>query len=223
MIEPPRKTESLLEALGADADFREAMLGDLAEEFAERVDRDGVFAARRWYYREAMRAAPHFLRNWLRGVHPRDLTHLLGIVMASWVTTMMIVGLFNAIVWTILSASRVSWSVHPASRDPVFYTIALGLALLVGALGGYVAAWFHGKAPLIGALAVGVVWSRVNVAAGLIATGLVATHAIPLWYRIAAPLLLIISTMTGGVLRVWRSSSIHPDPDSAPIGRAAAS
>jgi hypothetical protein len=215
MIEPPRTTESLLEALGADADFREAVLGDLAEEFSERVDRDGVFAARHWYHGQAMRAAPHFLRNWARGVQLRDLTHLLGIVMASWVTTMMLAGLLNAIVWTVLWASGGSWSVHPSRRDPVFYTIALALALRVGTVGGYVAAWFHRKAPLIGALAVGVVWSCVNVAAGLIAIELIAMDTVPLWYRLAAPLLLIISTITGGVLRVWTSGPAHRDLDAA--------
>ncbi|MGZ8377129.1 MAG: hypothetical protein ACXW05_20495 [Gemmatirosa sp.] len=65
--------EALLRALGADPAFVEAVLGDLAEECAERAARDGVRAARWWYVREAVRSAPHLVRSWRRhaGRHQR--------------------------------------------------------------------------------------------------------------------------------------------------------
>lgn len=62
----PRAAERLLEGLGADAEYREALLGDLAEEYATRLAYDGPGAARRWYRREALRVAPHLLRDWTR-------------------------------------------------------------------------------------------------------------------------------------------------------------
>jgi hypothetical protein len=66
---PP--AEAWLRALGADPAFAEAVLGDLAEEFAERAGRDGAAAARWWYLREALRSAPHLVRSWLRRASPR--------------------------------------------------------------------------------------------------------------------------------------------------------
>lgn len=58
--------ERLLAALGVDPAFSEALLGDMAEERALRVARDGATAARLWYVREALRAAPHVAWSWLR-------------------------------------------------------------------------------------------------------------------------------------------------------------
>ena len=47
MIAPPLTAERLLEGLSAKTDFRDGILGDLAEEYAERVASDGDEAARR--------------------------------------------------------------------------------------------------------------------------------------------------------------------------------
>ena len=42
MIAPPRRIETLLYALGVDAPYRDAILGDLAEEFAIRMEEQSV-------------------------------------------------------------------------------------------------------------------------------------------------------------------------------------
>jgi hypothetical protein len=66
-LAPPRTpAERFCDLLGADPAFAEAVFGDLAEEFALRAAQDGVGAARRWYAREALRSAPHFVRSGLR-------------------------------------------------------------------------------------------------------------------------------------------------------------
>lgn len=81
------KTEALLESLGADPAFAEDVLGDLAEEYALRAEQDGVAAARRWYAREALRSAPHLVRNAIRHLGPRGRARLAvlftGVVVAS--------------------------------------------------------------------------------------------------------------------------------------------
>jgi hypothetical protein len=59
-------SERLLSGLGADPEFIEAVLGDLAEEYAERRERDGVGVARAWYAREWLRTAPHIVRSAIR-------------------------------------------------------------------------------------------------------------------------------------------------------------
>lgn len=65
-IDSPPLPERVLLALGVDPDFAEAVLGDMAEEYALRAARDGIGAARWWYSREVLRSAPHFLRSWFR-------------------------------------------------------------------------------------------------------------------------------------------------------------
>ncbi|MCY7380042.1 MAG: hypothetical protein LH467_11995 [Gemmatimonadaceae bacterium] len=60
------KVECLLEALGADPAFADAVLGDLTEEHARRAARDGARTARWWYVGEALRSAPHLLASAVR-------------------------------------------------------------------------------------------------------------------------------------------------------------
>lgn len=65
---PDRDLDRALLALGADPTFVEALLGDLAEERAQRAARDGAAAARRWYVREALHSTPYLLRHVVRHV-----------------------------------------------------------------------------------------------------------------------------------------------------------
>lgn len=83
MIAPPVTVERLLEALSTKTDFRDNILGDLAEEFALLLEREGAAAARRWYYRESIRTTPHLLRDWARGLRAPDVRHLADIVIIS--------------------------------------------------------------------------------------------------------------------------------------------
>jgi hypothetical protein len=64
--EQPSKLERLLHLLGADPEFVDAVLGDLAEEHAARAKADGARAARWWYGRELLRSAPHLVASAVR-------------------------------------------------------------------------------------------------------------------------------------------------------------
>lgn len=89
--ESPPLPERVLLALGVDPDFAEAVLGDLAEEYALRALSDGAGAARWWYAREALRSAPHLvqnsLRRWLRHLNPRERARLAAYLAAGIVLT----------------------------------------------------------------------------------------------------------------------------------------
>lgn len=63
--------ERLLHGLGAHPAFADAVLGDLAEERARRVEQEGALAARWWYASQALRSAPHLLWNAVRHGGPR--------------------------------------------------------------------------------------------------------------------------------------------------------
>lgn len=64
--------ETLLVAAGVDPDFAESVLGDLAEEYAARLTREGAGRAGMWYVREMVRCAPHLLWSGVRHMYRHD-------------------------------------------------------------------------------------------------------------------------------------------------------
>ena len=61
----PRAGEVLIRFF-CRGDFREAILGDLAEKFADRVEENGAFSARWWYWRQVARSTAAFTWRWIR-------------------------------------------------------------------------------------------------------------------------------------------------------------
>lgn len=202
MIVPPRTAELLLESLGAAPRFRDPLLGDLAEEFITRVERDGLAAARRWYCREALRAAPHLLRDGLRELRAQDVRHIAGVVFASYFFVMMLAVLASMVAGAVMG----SWQIAPERfgrpGDPLFFVgYALGFGCAV--VGGVIAAWLDRRTPFISALALGVVWAGASVATSMLARGVDVG-----WFRVVAPLGIFIGTTIGGVLRVRASCTV---------------
>lgn len=196
MIAPPRRTELLLEALGAEAGFRDALLGDLAEEFAALAQTDGVGAARRWYYREAISATPHLLRVWWRRLRLRDVGNLAGVVLASYVFWAVLAVFFLAIVSSVATALGLPQDSHFLARSgQLVPLVGLLLAAVGGFAGGRIAAWLDERAPLTTALAFGVVWSCAGLSVGAILGNT------PVWYRVSAAVAVLVSAVLGGVHR----------------------
>jgi len=216
MTTPPHVTESLLAGLGAGASFRDALIGDLAEEFALRVDRDGARSARRWYHREAIRTAPHLVRDWLRGKRWRGVTHVVGVALSSYTMLLMLGGLIAAVAISVARAVGISASVShylPWNSRLLLLVGAPILALVTTIPGGYIAAWLDSTAPLVSAFALGVLMASANVAAGALGTG------VPVWYRVVTPLLVIAGTLAGGMLRVTRVTRVTPVTGTSGIER----
>jgi hypothetical protein len=196
MTTPPRTPELLLESLGATTQFREPLLGDLTEEFTARAEQDGHGAARRWYYREALRAAPHLLQNGIRGLRARDVRHIAGVVFASYCFVMMLAFFASMIGGAIMATGQIAPGRFAQPGDPLFYVgYAIGFGCAV--TGGVIAAWLDRRMPLLSALALGVVWAGAGIAVTTIAGG-----ADIGWLRAVAPLGIFIGTTIGGVLRV---------------------
>ena len=154
MMRPPPTAEVLLRSIGARTSFCEPLLGDLAEGFAVRVERDGPDSARRWYYREAIRATPHLLGDWRRSLRGPDIRHLAGVVLTSYVFALMIV--FLGATLTRITAGALGFSPQlrpgPFSRVELL-VLWLPLEITCTVLGGYIAAWLDERAPLASAIA----------------------------------------------------------------------
>jgi hypothetical protein len=200
---PPRTAERLLEALGAGPELRDALLGDLAEDFATRAADDGEPAARRWYWREALRVAPYLLGNWARGLRARDAARLAGLVGATFC-------LVGVSLWTILAGVEfvVERTTGPTSfpwHDPQPGTLTLGVMLLgyvaVGTAGGWMASRREERAPAVAALAFGIAWAILALVFPL-----PGRAALPTWYLLGLVVAVLTGTLLGGLRRIatWR-------------------
>lgn len=198
MTAPPRSIEAMLEALGAEPHFRESVVGDLAEEFGERAERDGLEHARAWYRREAMRAAPHLLRSGWRGARQRGLGHLLGVIATAFTGMLIVEWVVAGIVFGVLRATGV-WHTSPRLlvSNPVWQVSMVALGTLSAMFGGYLAAWLDRDAPLFTPFVLGIVWAILE-AVGLQITG----GLLPEWYRLVVPLAILAGATIGGVIRV---------------------
>ena len=198
MIAPPVTVERLLEALSTKTDFRDGILGDLAEKFALRAEREGAAAARRWYYREAIRATPHLLRHWARGLRAPDVRHMADIVIASFVfaeTLLFFLELTVTSVTKALGVYPIILTQAPAGR--ILPAVALTLLAMGAIMGGWIAAWFDERTPLVNALALGVAWSCVII----VMSAIVGTRE-PIWYTVCATALVAAGTTIGGIVHV---------------------
>ena len=207
MIAPPRTVERLLEGLSANIAFRDGVLGDLAEEFALRAEREGAAAARRWYYRESIRTAPHLIRNWARSLRTSEVAHLANVVLAAYVLTTL-VGVFVAMVaGSIMIALGISSPILiPSTGGRLAPVVGLTLGTSAALLGGYIAAWLDNITPLVSAFVLGVIWSS----AGTLVSAFVGASE-PAWFRVCASLVIVTGTTIGGILHVRATRFVSPE------------
>ncbi len=200
---PPETVERLLEALGAEPEFRDALLGDLAEDFAIRAADGGERAARRWYRREALRVAPYLLHNWTSRLRARDAARLAGLVGA----TCCLVGIS---LWAMLSGveavvERMTGPTTFPWHDPQPGTLTLGVMLLgyvaVATAGGWMASRREHRAPAVAALALGVAWAFLALVFPV-----PSRAPLPTWYLLGQAVAVLTGTMLGGLRRIanWR-------------------
>lgn len=200
---PPRTAERLLEALGAEPEFRDALLGDLAEDFAICAAEDGERAARRRYWREALRVAPYLLRDWARRLRARDAARLAGLVGATF--CLVGVSLWGMLAGVEVVVERMTGPTTFPWHDPQPGTLTLGVMLLgyvaVGTAGGWMASRREDRAPLVAALAFGIGWAFLALAFPL-----PGRAPLPTWYLLGLVVAVLTGTMLGGLRRVatWR-------------------
>lgn len=192
----PRKTERLLEALGADTDFRDSVIGDLAEEFEIRLQWDGPRAARRWYYRESLRVAPYLLRDWWRTLRLRHIGHFAVVVLLSSLGAIVLDFLIRLGLIRLLATRGVPLDALPSLPGAV--ALLLLWTLVDAAFAGYVAARIGRRAPLPSALLVGVVWVCVMILSGW--------QHVPRWFLALNVTMMMTGSVAGGAIPALRSA-----------------
>jgi len=203
MTRPPNGVEALLEALGAEREFRDGVLGDLAEEFAARADRDGSKTARRWYWREALRAAPHLLFNWSRRLGVRGGTRLVGVMVVAYASLLVLGLAVGGIGYAALRAVGAPTNYRLPWDNPIaaalMLSAALALGVVISILNGYLVARLDTEAPVASAVACGLAWGCIEIIVVMFA------HQFPMWYRLAIPIVVSTGTAAGGVIAVLRN------------------
>lgn len=205
---PPRTAERLLEALGAEPEFRDALLGDLAEDFATRAAEDGERAARRRYWREALRVAPYLLHSWARRLRARDAARLAGLVGAT--SCLVGVSLWGMLAGVETVVERMAGPTTFPWHDPQPGTLALGVMLLgyvaVAAAGGWMASRREDRAPAAAALAFGIAWAILALVVPV-----PGRAALPTWYLLGLVVAVLTGTMLGGLRRIatWQLPQVR--------------
>ena len=223
-VRVPRTMERILEALGADREFSDAVIGDLAEEFAIRASEDGERSARSWYRWESLRVAPYLVRDWWLGLGGKGVARLAGVVLIATVA----LNVFETATRVALHSTDPGVrSLHAALLDRgiggllLFKAIMLLWTFVDGMVGGYVAARLGGRAPMASALALAAAWSVAMVwmtalpTGGLLGDLPAAAIAVALAFRVANIGTLVAGILAGGVLGAGRAgyrSAIFPAP-----------
>jgi hypothetical protein len=199
---PSQRIEALLASLGARAPYRDAVLGDLAEEHARRAESEGERAAARWYRREALRAAPHLLLDWARQLTPREVGRLAVIAIVSGATLRLLqLGIVAAVVASLGVVPDSLVVVNAAWRDvvqemPVLAAMVVALVQLVPVAVGFVAAWTNARGRIPAALVV----ATAVAGSGMALLWFFVPTPLPLSVSVVAPLWLALRIVLGGVV-----------------------
>lgn len=214
---PPALAESAVGALIADRALREALLGDMAEEFAARCTARGVASARAWYRVQALGSVPHLLVNaWQRGDGggpARRTATLLAAVAGSYVALQLLHQTAQMAVGSLLRRTAPGAPAGFVVGGLAFATCSIIAGLGASVFGGYLAGRVFPRAPLVAALTLAL------ACAGLAVTGMVINHGVtPLWYWGVLQLVLFpLGTCLGGLLR----ARTRAPSDSVVAGRHA--
>jgi hypothetical protein len=177
----PAFIDTLLAGLNVDGRLRDAIVGDLIEERAEKAAVHGERSADRWMRQQVVRSVPVFVQAAVRGGGVRLLAATVGPALAALLAVSLLIGASAALLSTLLSPETIG------SLTVVVFAIDLAY----GAAGGYLAARLGRAAPLGAAFvfgAIGVSLTRMSGGDG---------HG---FYRMGLQVLLIPATLSGGWL-----------------------
>jgi hypothetical protein len=208
----PRRAERFLEALGAKNAFHDDIVGDLAQEFTTRASRDGERSARRWYYRETVRATPHLLLDSVRGLGRADISRVLGTVAFAYVMTAMLSAFVMMTILGIALATGFPWNGFAATlqaRGSSSFALRVLFTIPGPIAGGFIAARSDRRAPVITALVLGVLWASLSVIASMPFGMPLLLRGTPTWYRVVAPFVVVAGTLVGAGFGVGTTRPRH--------------
>jgi hypothetical protein len=202
--QPPHWMHRLLSATGADPEFRDDVLGDMADEFIIRVAYDGEREARAWYVREGLRTLPYLVRNWLTHGPRPNVGYLARVVLKAYALTSLLAGAAFALGSGIVFATGVRGD-FPTTAILVRALGLPGLLALAATLaifGGHTAARIGRRAPFASAVGLGTFWCALAATASVVVS-LMRLPVLTSPSLIAGEMVLVmLGTALGGLWRV---------------------
>jgi hypothetical protein len=185
----PSRAATWLLARLLPARDRDAIIGDLVEEYALRAQSSSSAIATRWYWGQVCRSLPAFLWSSLkRG----QWIGTVGVAMVMYVVANGLEAIGDVAISRLLHLT-------PESHSHIVVSLVVGLTTM--ALGGYVAARTRRNADMVLASLI-----LIGVAVLMVAI----PDSVPLWYQIAFLVAGPLASLAGGWLFVrrrtaWRS------------------
>jgi hypothetical protein len=179
---PPRLATFLLGRLLPDRD-RDAVLGDLAEEYTLRARLASRSSVSHWYCGQVYRSIPSVVWS---SVRRGQWLRTLGVAMGAYIAAGIV---------EFVGEMAISRLLAPGA--PIHTVLSLIVGLMTMVLGGYFAAWIRPGAAT--ALA-GIVMIAVAV---LMIT---KTGSVPLWYQLAFLIVGPLASLAGGTLFLRRQT-----------------
>jgi hypothetical protein len=204
MTHHPTTPELVIDGLISDPSIRDDILGDLAEEWAERRERDGIHSANWWYCMQGFRAVPHLVLAWWI----RTPWYVLVSAIVAGIVIRTVIGLVGVVVLMLVA---IALRFVGMEGWPVTALASLGTASCAFAGGALIARLFRrSPMPAVFWLTLVVFLSAVTVT-DPIDGGLVAY-----WYPLSDKLFSIPATMAGGILFVYLSRRRMRAPHETP-------
>jgi hypothetical protein len=188
---PPLLAELILAELAGDRDTRDAVLGDLAEEYHSRCAEAGPSAAARWYWAAALASAPPLAGTALRRAGLAAWARGIAAVLAGLAA---LIGLFLV---ADIGVRRLIEAAGMARDEGGAMVVSLAVGAACAVAAGWVAAAVGRRAPFASAASLGTVFLILNVTA--LARG--AAQG-PRWYWLAFGLTACSGAVAGGLLRL---------------------
>ena len=199
-MRPPWFAERLLDSFIDNSKVSDDMLGDLAEEWHQRSEREGPRAASWWYRKEVARSVIHLLRS---GCGPALTPALFGaalaatlplVLFAGWAASMtsiadFVIGMFG-------SGGGDGGETLPLTRTApaVWAARTLVASFVCGFSGGFLLALLCRAAGMVRVTLLAAAWVPCALALQTF-----AAEGWPEWYGVTLPVVLVLSTVAGGI------------------------
>ena len=185
---PSPAGERLLECIGSGSRLRDSIIGDLAEEYASRAETDGVTAADRWYRWEALRVAPHLLRDSMKHLSRGGAARMSAAVLCAFVVLLVFDAGAREAFRAVAEATGGGDSV---ALTPFVVALFLSWSAIDGAVAGVVAARLGSSKAIHATLMIAFL-----AVSAIVATG---WSDMPPWFLLLNSLAVTMGALLGGV------------------------
>lgn len=189
----PRTVEMILDGLLGNSSMKDALLGDLRQEWSERASESGERAANGWYRVQALRTVPHLLLQWWRET---PWHALLGAALAILVVRML------TMIFGMMLLILVAWPLSRLGLGLAFTTIlgSVGTSLAAFAGGALIARAFR-QTPVPA-----VIWLFMLTVITTFSLGRADTQGVVApWYLITDKVFSVAAVLFGAALAMRRN------------------